>query len=65
MSAELIKSKFVRCRPSPEVVRRPSSVRVAIVSVPNVPIAFKCWLLLFLGHTLGRCLGNHGYHAVC
>ena len=47
MSAELMKSKFVR---------GPQSVRVSIISVPNARISFKFWLLLALGHTLGRFL---------
>ena len=34
------------------VVRRPSSVRVAIISEPNARISFKFWLLLPLDHTL-------------
>ncbi len=43
MSAELMKSKFVRC---PSV--RPSSVCVAVISEPNPRISFKfhLWLLL-------------------
>ncbi len=48
-----MKSKFVRRLP---VVRRPSSVSVAIISVPNALISFKFWLLLPLGYTLGLCL---------
>ncbi len=47
MSAEFMKSKFVR---------RLSSVRVAIISEPNARISFKFWLLLPLSHTLGRVL---------
>ncbi len=52
MSAELMKSKFVRC---PSSVRR-QSVRVAIISEPNAWISFKFWLLLPLSHIymLGR-----------
>ncbi len=49
MSAELMKSKFVR-RPS---VRRPS-VRIAIISEPDARISFKFLLLLPLSHMLGR-----------
>ncbi len=44
MSSELMKSKFVS---------RPSSVRVAIITVPNVQISFNFWLLPPLGHSLG------------
>ncbi len=43
MSAELMKSKFVR----------PSVVCVAIISEPNAWISSKFWLWLPLGHTLG------------
>ncbi len=54
MSAEHMKSEFVR-RPSD--IRLSSvrpSVRVAIISEPNAQIPFKFWLLLPLGHTLGH-----------
>ena len=43
-------SSFVRRCPSS------STVRVAIISVPNTRISFNFWLLLPLGHTFGRYL---------
>ncbi len=47
---EICPSSVVR---QSSVVRRPSSVRVAIISEPNARISFKFWLLLPLIHTLG------------
>ncbi len=49
MSAELMKTKFVR---RPLSFRRPS-VRVAIISEPKARIYFNVCLLVPLGHTPG------------
>ena len=38
-----------------EIEIRPSIVRVAIISEPNLRISFEFWLLLPLGHMLTRC----------